>query len=426
MKDPRSHLRHLAVLAHERLGLDLERGAVESALLRYVDRFTSVEQALDAAEREATFHELVDAVTVQHSWLFRDRQQLEGACSALAADPTSTPKHVWVPACATGEDVYTLLALARGRVPDIAILGTDVHAGAIEQARLARFPPASTRYVPPEYGWLLVGAGDVRSVTTDVRKSATFRTHNLLDPAPRSSAASGLWDLIVCRNVLIYFSPAHTERALLRLRDALVPGGTLVLGASDIMTTLPPGLEGVEREGRLVFVRTSAPAPRTPAPSAEVVPEAVAAFRRARSITRGQAGQTPPRRLAPEAVEAARPEPALAPVAPDPSPLGDEAQAAQRFEAGLAAFWSGELLEALRALRAVVYLVSSHWPAWYYLGQCYDGLGRLSEARRAYEQAIAYLDAGIAAPPIQGQDVRFLRGDIRATIKNRLRSEGRI
>jgi chemotaxis protein methyltransferase CheR len=88
-----------------------------------------------------------------------------------------------------------------------------------------------------------------------IRGLVRFELHNLLDPPRRSPAPDGKWDLILCRNVLIYLTREHAQRVVARLRDALATGGMLALGASDILAELPPGLAPVVHEGRVFFRR---------------------------------------------------------------------------------------------------------------------------------------------------------------------------
>jgi hypothetical protein len=91
----------------------------------------------------------------------------------------------------------------------------------------------------------------------------TFAHHNLLDPVPLT-AAGGLWDVILCRNVLIYFTREAAQKTLGTLSRALAPGGHLLLGASEVVVDVPRGLEARYVENRLAFARVDPEAARAP------------------------------------------------------------------------------------------------------------------------------------------------------------------
>lgn len=138
---------------------------------------------------------------------------------------------VWSAGCATGQETYSLAALFaaapgahRSRV---RILGTDVDDAALEVARGGRFAAAALIADAPEDAAPLfsIGSDGIASPTPALRRLVEFERESLLDPFER-----GDLDLIVCRNVLIYFSLDHQETILRRFADALNTGGYLVLG----------------------------------------------------------------------------------------------------------------------------------------------------------------------------------------------------
>jgi chemotaxis protein methyltransferase CheR len=120
----------------------------------------------------------------------------------------------------------------RGATLDAQILGTDVSPQMVAQAQLARFNAAAIarglsaerreRYFTrvENHQW---------EARPEIRRRASFRVHNLLE----SYAPLGRFDVIFCRNVLIYFSVASRRDILSRMAQALNPGGFLVLGASE-------------------------------------------------------------------------------------------------------------------------------------------------------------------------------------------------
>ncbi len=138
---------------------------------------------------------------------------------------------VWSAGCATGQETYSLAVLfataagaARNRV---RILGTDVDDAALETARRGQFAaPALLADAPDDAASLFtIEAGGIASPGPALRRLVAFERESLLDPFER-----GDLDLIVCRNVLIYFSLEHQETILRRFAEALNTGGYLVLG----------------------------------------------------------------------------------------------------------------------------------------------------------------------------------------------------
>jgi chemotaxis methyl-accepting protein methylase len=162
----------LSRLVEQRLGVNLGRAGLDEALRRFAERSIGTGPWLAGDDRleSAGVQALVEAVTVQHSWLFRDQQQLEAACSLLRhGEGSRPPSCVWVTACATGEEAYSLLAICERNGTPIDLLGTDVNAAALTTAQRARYLPASTRAVPACYQSALVGAGSEQQIAPHLR-----------------------------------------------------------------------------------------------------------------------------------------------------------------------------------------------------------------------------------------------------------------
>ena len=420
MSAAHSQVARLAQMARTRLGLNLGRGGLSQTLQRFAaERAGSMDALLAASDASTEFQDFVNAVTVQHTWLFRDAQQLQIAGEALSRR-TSPGRHkrIWIPACATGEEAYSLAAICVSLGIDAEILGTDINASALDVARRACYGPFSTRHVPTEYRDMLSGPSDSRLVANHVRHRVRFQFQNLLENAPLSSAADGRWDLIVCRNVLIYFAAEPTARALATFSRALVPGGTLVLGASDILTELPHGLVATPIAGRLVFTRPAAPdAPATPTRAPR---------HHSADLPAVLPTPSPPSSAETPRVEVVRLEsPALPQPARSPLPATkrneDHETAVARLLDGIAQHLQGDSATAIKELRAALYFMPELWPASYYLALTYEGLGRHDEARRAYARVVAQIDNGERIPAIDGHDFVFLRHDVAQLARERAR-----
>ena len=265
-----SHVRRVS-------GIDFS-GYKESTLRRQVQRRMAVRQiggladylpilAADDAEAASLAQNLLVTVTS----FFRDPRAFEALGRRLAdyvaAHDGRGTVRVWVPGCASGEEVYTIAMLvseALGAPADMArwlkIFGTDLDEGNLAAARAARYSALAAEAIPAHLRqrYLVEGSGGAE-VVAGLRDCAVFARHNVLTdpPFPRL-------DLVSCRNTMMYFRPDLQERVLSTLGYALLPGGLLMLGASEALTPGLPGFEALDPEMR-IFERTAEPL-RLPAP----------------------------------------------------------------------------------------------------------------------------------------------------------------
>jgi chemotaxis protein methyltransferase CheR len=241
----------VAVLVRERTGLvtgPARRAAFERSLLeamRATRRATDpVLYLADLVTTPSLMDDLAARCTVGETYFFRDPEQLklieQRILPSLAGEcPESRPIRIWSAGCATGEEPYTLAILA-ARL-DLAqrtrILGTDISRPALSRARRAWYGRWSLRAMDADsVAAYFTPAQDSWDLRPDFRKSVEFRYLNLVDGS-YPSPASGIWgmDLVLCRNVLIYFDRDTVARVAARLIRSLSADGWLVLGPSDPM-----------------------------------------------------------------------------------------------------------------------------------------------------------------------------------------------
>ena len=215
------------------LRIAFEAGLADAAL----ERGESIEATIAAvcAGDPGACDLLVELAVVHETCFYRHPDQLE--LVAQLAAPAPGGLRLWSAGCATGEEAYSVaMALAEaGRPPGgDCVLGTDVSGRALAEAAAAAYGTRTLRFTPPSWTARWLGppdaAGD-RAIAPALAAGVAFSRHNLLSVEPPPGAP---FDVILCRNVLIYFEPYRIGEALVRLGAALVPGGALVLGPVEL------------------------------------------------------------------------------------------------------------------------------------------------------------------------------------------------
>ena len=185
--------------------------------------------------------QVVEALLNNETYFVRDRSMFDqlavSVLPALARKREHTRRlSIWSVGCSTGQETYSLAMLfleqfARWRDWTIDIIGTDVARSVVAGAREGSFSQFQIQrglgvaqmvrfFEETRTGWRASEA---------LRQMVRFETHNLLDQPPEP----GRFDLILCRNVLLYFDRATRERAFVRLASALAPDGLVMLGAGE-------------------------------------------------------------------------------------------------------------------------------------------------------------------------------------------------
>ncbi|HEY7322530.1 MAG TPA: chemotaxis protein CheB [Candidatus Binatia bacterium] len=169
---------------------------------------------------------------------FRDPEAFEALRSvieAMLAARSTDSFRVWVPGCATGEEVYSIAMILRECMDKLKkhfnaqIFGTDVDVDAIATARAASYPLNIANDVTPErLARFFVKENNRYTIIKDIREMALFSTQDLLRDPPFTKL-----DLLSCRNVLIYLDSVAQQKLLRLFHYALRPGGVLFLGSSE-------------------------------------------------------------------------------------------------------------------------------------------------------------------------------------------------
>ncbi|HTN77306.1 MAG TPA: protein-glutamate O-methyltransferase CheR [Pirellulaceae bacterium] len=193
-------------------------------------------------------------ITTHETYLFRDsahwqwfQEQFLPQISA-AARTSNKPKNlrIWSAACSTGDEAFTVATCIAASLPNfqqwkIKILGTDIGVDAVQQARKATFSARSMHLVPTELQerWFIKqGENGPWLAKPALREMVEFRRHNLL--APLNEPA---FDLILLKNVLIYFDGPSKTLVLNNMRRAFKPGTFLLAGAAEGISDLVKDLQ---------------------------------------------------------------------------------------------------------------------------------------------------------------------------------------
>lgn len=240
-------------LASDTCGISLhagKTGLVSSRLERLVrkyrfDSFSEYVRFLGDHRSSPEFSEFIDNLTTNHSGFWREPEHFTFLQQTVLPERAKGIR-IWSAACATGEEPYTLaMCCAESRVA-ASISASDISRTALtaamrgeyDEARLAALPAGwRNRYFEQDR----VTPGHWR-VSTTLRASVRFAIVNLLHPV----VEAGTFDIIFCRNVMIYFEQLTRDVLVDRLVQQLVPGGYLFTGHSETLLRLPPALHYVQ------------------------------------------------------------------------------------------------------------------------------------------------------------------------------------
>lgn len=199
---------------------------------------------------------MVDALTTNHTSLYREPEHFEYLeRAALPQLKSQTSLSIWSAGCATGEEPYTIACWLLEKLPaprpQISILATDISGRALRTARQGTY--AEDRFDGLQAPWrkrfLLRGEGKRKGFyrfKPEVLSMVRFQYLNLNESFP----SLPVFDIIFCRNVMIYFDQPTRDRLLARLANQLRPGGTFLPGHAE---SLSPELHGMKRAHPAVY-----------------------------------------------------------------------------------------------------------------------------------------------------------------------------
>jgi chemotaxis protein methyltransferase CheR len=396
--------------------------------------------AVDDRERQA----LLDEVTIPETHFFRNPPQIRALRTHVLPELLRQAKatkrlRIWSAGCSTGEEPYTIAMLIRELLPasagwDVRVIATDISTRALAAAGEARYGERAFVMTDPidQQRFFYLDTEHRQFVVRDeIRELVEFRHHNLVTQAPPFAPRE--LDLVLCRNVTIYFDRTTTKNLMNRFHGSLRDGGYLFLGhaetlwqVSDAFSLVPLGDAFVYRRGATADnKRAVLPDRRT-----ENEPRPTRADRRRGPVDRRKlaASIAPAQRVAPSTVDAdavvAGPDPMvavrtavaagnyveaadLATEVTTASPLRGEAH----YLHGVALTNLGRDSDALLVLRKAVYLDPHDGFAHFLLGGALERCGERVAAARSYRAAAATLGTrplDSVAPELGGRSVAEL------------------
>jgi chemotaxis protein methyltransferase CheR len=240
-------------------GVDLKgkKVLVETRLSRRLralkfSSFAMYTEQVCAAPDSDEFTAMIDSLTTNHTSFFRESQHFDLLRNTIIPSIAPNTKiRLWSAACSSGQEPYTIAfalmdALGRDRLSNVSILATDISTLVLEKARQGLYPMESLTGMDKELlrSCFLRGIGDMSGsclVKPDLRSLIKFERFNLLD----SCSSFGKFDVIFCRNVMIYFDLSTQQSLVSRLTAQLNPGGYLLIGHSESLNGITHSLEYV-------------------------------------------------------------------------------------------------------------------------------------------------------------------------------------
>lgn len=228
---------------------------------------------------ESEFRRLLSLITTKETYFFRMPEQFEAlrdivlpeivdregrkAMSVLAGGGQYRMRlRAWSAGCSTGQEAYSLAmqildAIRYPKAWDMKVIGTDINSDVLETAKMGMYDTMRLGKTPPKFieQFLTMASSDMLQVIDDVREITEFRLFNLRN-LPEAVDFRNYFDIIFCRNVMIYFDFEAQQRLVSGLAECLRPGGYLFTGEGEVLHLYRHSLEAVENKGCIFYRKT--------------------------------------------------------------------------------------------------------------------------------------------------------------------------
>jgi chemotaxis protein methyltransferase CheR len=250
-------------LLKERAGIELASNRQSLVVARLLRRLKglgldSFNEYFDLVERDPEeAGQFVSALTTNVTSFFRERHHFELLASIAAETARAEPLSIWSAACSTGQEPWSIAMTLQASPPRTSwkLLATDIDAEVLGKAREGVYSAEEVASIPVnvrEAAFSPDQSGAFFRVRNSLRANTYFAQLNLLDPWPMKKP----FDVVLCRNVLIYFSPETRADIVRRLANQLRVGGVLMLGHSEAALGAIPTLSPI---GKTAFRRVANP-----------------------------------------------------------------------------------------------------------------------------------------------------------------------
>jgi len=240
-----STFRDLRDYIYEKSGIyitDTKKYLIENRLSRILqeNNLDSFEKYLELIKFRSNGNEisrLFDAITTNETYFFREPDQLNVLINKVLPTVLSQKKtmKIWSAACSTGEEPFTISIMLKNKFPSIGqfeIVGSDLSESVLHSAKRAVYNSYSVRNVDASYLSKYFSAADKSYTLNDeIKRTVKFMKVNLIDHTTTRLIRNA--DIILCRNVLIYFDTKAKQKVISNLYNALNPGGYLIIGSSE-------------------------------------------------------------------------------------------------------------------------------------------------------------------------------------------------
>lgn len=226
----------------------VDRRLAERIAAAGCDSFQTYWRRLRNSPEDGEWQALINAMTVNETYFFREAYQFDCMVNSMleelvARKTRNGPVRIWCVPCSTGEEPYSVAIYLLEKWAllcqyDVEIHASDIDTDVLEQAKRGIYSQRSVQYLPAGYlrkYFTPLGAGEYE-LSADLRQAVRFFQTNLLDPGGAEEAVG--YDVVFCRNLLIYFDDISRRRAAQMLFDALNPGGFVCLGHSESMSRI--------------------------------------------------------------------------------------------------------------------------------------------------------------------------------------------
>jgi len=246
------HFKKISEIVYRSSGINLKKGKEALVRARLAKRLrargiSNVQAYLEYIQSAAGRHEqalFIDAMTTNKTSFFREAEHFNFLRDHVFPELKGDRLRFWSAACSSGEEPYTLAIWLREHLSDIdsrdaLILATDISRRMLEKAHLAVYPAETLQSLPsPQFRKYFNRLNGKRTgsycVVDSIRKMVRLAWLNLLEPWPMK----GTFNVIFCRNVMIYFDRPTQQQLIHRFYELLEPGGYLFVGHSEGLSSI--------------------------------------------------------------------------------------------------------------------------------------------------------------------------------------------